>query len=181
MLLKQNYWRWNTCIPKLATNTIIKAKINEVKIEITNLATTAALNGKLNAVKNNIPNITNLTAVGTAALTAVENKIPNYSKYITTPEVNKLTVECFAARLEQANLASKSDIANFVKKTDFDDELKNLNKYVTSNKTKHVLFERKLNELSKIVEGIWTKGLTKDLLNGYKVLIQAKYFSSGIL
>ena len=94
---------------------------------------------------------------------------------------NKLTVECFAARLEQANLASKSDIANFVKKTDFDDELKNLNKYVTSNKTKHVLFERKLNELSKIVEGIWTKGLTKDLLNGYKILIQAKYFSSGIL
>ena len=30
----------------------------------------------------------------------------------------------FAARLAQANLTSKSDIANFIKKTDFDDKLK---------------------------------------------------------
>ena len=42
-------------------------------------------------------------------------------KYITTPEFNKLTAEIFTARLAQANLASKGDIANFVKKTDFDD------------------------------------------------------------
>ena len=48
----------------------------------------------------------------------------NYDKYITTPEFNKLTAESFAARLAQANLASKSDITNFVKKTDFDDKLK---------------------------------------------------------
>ena len=34
----------------------------------------------------------------------------------------------FTARLAQANLASKSNIVNFVKKTDFDDKLKNLNK-----------------------------------------------------
>ena len=32
------------------------------------------------------------------------------------------------ARWAQANLASKSDIANFVKKIDFDDKQKNLNK-----------------------------------------------------
>ena len=36
---------------------------------------------------------------------------------MTTPEFNKLTAENFAARLEQANLASKSDIANLVNKT----------------------------------------------------------------
>ena len=30
----------------------------------------------------------------------------------------------FTARLKQANLASKSDIANFVKDTDFDNKLK---------------------------------------------------------
>ena len=48
----------------------------------------------------------------------------NYDKYITTPEFNKLTAESFAARLAQANLASKSDIVNFVKKTNFDDKLK---------------------------------------------------------
>ena len=34
------------------------------------------------------------------------------------------------ARLAQANLASKFDITNFVKKPDFDDKLKRLNKNV---------------------------------------------------
>ena len=41
------------------------------------------------------------------------------------------TSENFAARLVQANLASKNDIAGFVKKTDFNWKLKNLNKNVT--------------------------------------------------
>ena len=36
--------------------------------------------------------------------------------------------EYFPARMAQANLASKNDIANFVKKTYFDDKLNNLNK-----------------------------------------------------
>ena len=38
---------------------------------------------------------------------------------------NLITSQYFAVRLAQTNLASKSDIANFVKKTDFDDTLKN--------------------------------------------------------
>ena len=46
------------------------------------------------------------------------------NKYITTKDFNKLTVENFAARLAQANLAKKSNIANFVRKTGFDDKLK---------------------------------------------------------
>ena len=50
-----------------------------------------------------------------------------------------LTAENFAARLAQANIASKSDIANFIKKTNFDDKLKNVNMKITSNKTKHIL------------------------------------------
>ena len=59
------------------------------------------------------------------------------------------------------------------KSKDFDDKLKNFNKKkITSNKTKHVLYENELNELSK--------RLTKDLINGYKILNSAKYFSSGI-
>ena len=41
---------------------------------------------------------------------------------------NKLTSENFIARLKEANLANKSDNVNFVKNTDFDDRLKNLNK-----------------------------------------------------
>ena len=62
------------------------------------------------------------------ALTAVEN-----SEYITTPEIYKQTVEHSTGRLRQANLATKGDIADFVKKIDFDDKLKKLNKRVTSN------------------------------------------------
>ena len=64
----------------------------------------------------------------TAALTAVENKIPDHSKYITTPEFNKITAENFAARLSQTNLGSKDDVAVLVNKTEFDDKLRNLDK-----------------------------------------------------
>ena len=161
-------------ITNLATNTI-NVKINEIKGEIfsiTNLVTTTALNAKANEVKNKIPSITNLAP--NTAVTSVENKIPNpnvsnlvkkidyntkisdienkittdhdHDKYITIPEFNRLTSENFAVRLAQANLASKSDITNFLKKTDFDDKSKHLTKKITSNKPKHVLVE---NELKK--------------------------------
>ena len=49
------------------------------------------------------------------------------------------------------------------------------------NKPKHVLVENELNELSKNVETISTKGLTKDLINGFKILNGTRYFSSGTL
>ena len=51
------------------------------------------------------------------------------------------------ARLAQVNLASKNDVAALVKKTDFDDKLKNLNKEVTLNKSKHVLLKNQLKKL----------------------------------
>ena len=63
----------------------------------------------------------------------IENKITadhNHDKYITTQEFNEVTSENFTARLEQANLASKNDIVNFVKKIDFENKLENF----TSNK-----------------------------------------------
>ena len=62
--------------------------------------------------------------------------------------------------------ASKSDIADFVKMTDFNNNLKD----VISNKNQ-------LNELPKKVKAI---GLTKDLINKFIILNGAKYFSSGI-
>ena len=89
----------------------------------------------------------------------------NHDKYITTPEFNKFT-ETFELRSKRANLASKIDIANFVKKTDFDNKLKD----VTSSKNK-------LNELTKKIIAISTKGLTKDLINKFSILNGAKYFS----
>ena len=160
-------------ITNVATKTTLDAKINEVKEgipSITKLAATAVLNAKINEVKGEIPSITKLAT--TAALNSIENKIPNvsnlvkktdyntrinaiknsisdhdYDKYITTPEFNTLTAENFAARLAQVNLASKIVIANFLKKTDFDDKLKHLNKKVTSNKTKHLLTENEFKKL----------------------------------
>ena len=89
-------------------------------------------------------------------ISEIESKITtdhDHDKYITTHEFNKLTSEYFTAILAQASLASKSDIANFVKKTDFDNKLK----IFTSNKNE-------LSKLSKKVKAISTEGLTKDLI-----------------
>ena len=98
-------------------------------------------------------------------------------KYLTIVNVsllqnlfNKLTTESFAERLAQANVANKNDIANFVKKTDFGEKLKTLNKKTTSNKIKHLLVENELNRLSKKVKTISAKQLTKDWTNGCQIL-----------
>ena len=82
--------------------------------------------------------------------------------------------------MTQENLASKTDIADFLNKTDFDDKLNKLNKLnkkVTSNKTKRVLVKNKLDELLKKVKEISTKRLRNNLINEYSVLNDAKYFS----
>ena len=50
-------------------------------------------------------------------------------------------------------------------------------KNVTSNKTNHVLIETELDGLSIKAELISTKGLTKELINGYSTLKGVKYFS----
>ena len=108
-------------IANLTTNTTLSAKINEVKGEIpsiTKSSTNASLNAKINEIKNKTSTITILAT--SAALNAVENKIFNVCNLVkknSTPEFKKLTTEKVATRLAQVNLASKSDIANFVKKT----------------------------------------------------------------
>ena len=50
--------------------------------------------------------------------------------------------ENFALRLKRANLASKSDIATFVNKTDFNNKLKD----VTSNKNELNNYQKKLKQ-----------------------------------
>ena len=45
-------------------------------------------------------------------ISAVENKIPDNSKYNTTQEFNKLTVQNLAARFKQAELVNKNDFDN---------------------------------------------------------------------
>ena len=56
-------------------------------------------------------------------------------------------------------LQGKNDIGNFVKKIDFDDKLKILNKKVTSNKTKPVEAEKKITDLANKVAQIFEKGM----------------------
>ena len=150
-------------------------------LKITNVATNTALT----AVENKILNVSNLVRKTDydTKVSEIEKKITDddHDKYITSPEFNKLTAECFATRLKQANLANKNDVTNFVNKANFDNKLLSFNERINSNKTKHVLAENELNELSKKVEAISAKGLTKDLINGYKVLNRASYFSSGTL
>ena len=45
-------------------------------------------------------------------ISAVENKILDTVKYISTQEFNKLTAENFAARLKLADLVNKTDFDN---------------------------------------------------------------------
>ena len=66
------------------------------------------------------------------------NKIPDYAKYITTPEFNKLAAEKFTSRIKQANLVTK---------TDFDKKLTHFNKQITSNETIYLEVQKKLNSL----------------------------------
>ena len=67
-------------------------------------------------------------------MSKVENKIPNHDDYIITPEFNRLTAENFTAWLTQANLVNKTDFDN--------NKLININKKITSNKTKYVEAEK---------------------------------------
>ena len=64
--------------------------------------------------------------------------------------MTKSTSEHSTARLKQENLAREKHIANFVKKRNFDNRLKN----ITSNKNE-------LIELSKQVKAISTKRINK--------------------
>ena len=143
-------------------------KLKVKQPNITNLTTNSFINAKTDEVKGETPNITNLAT--TSALTAVENQIPGVSdivqksdyntkfneeekkisdhdhsnKYIASPKFNKLTPESFAERLKQGNLASKSDILNFLSKTDFDNQVKSItsSKNKLSGQSKNVLIKQ---------------------------------------
>ena len=67
----------------------------------------------------------------------------SHFKYITTPEFNKLTAENFAARLAQANL---------VPKTDFNNELINLNRKLTQRKQDMYLLKINLKSYRHFIQ-----------------------------
>ena len=83
-------------------------------------------------------------------------------------------------------LATKGDTIDFLKKVYFKDKLKNLNKKVTSNKTKYLEVEKKLTDLTTKAAEISGKGyyfllgrMYSSGDNGYQnVLIFAPVLSS---
>ena len=93
------------------------------------LISTSTSTSAFTTVENKIPNVSNLVKKTdyNTKICEIEKKITDHDhdKYITTPEFNKFTAENFVPRLAQAKLASKNDIAALVKKTDFNDKLKN--------------------------------------------------------
>ena len=70
-----------------------------------------------------------ITTIFNTKIEEVENKIPDYSRYITIQEFKKLTLKKFKGRLKQANLVTK---------TDFDNKLISFNRRITSNNTKYL-------------------------------------------
>lgn len=57
-------------------------------------------------------------------LQKLKKKIPNHDVFINTQRFNKLTPENLTEKLKRAKLANKND--DFVKQTDFDNNLKKL-------------------------------------------------------
>ena len=84
-------------------------------ISLTQLATTA-----LTAVENKIPSVSNLVIKidYNTTITEIKNKFTDHD-HIIAHGFRRLTSENVTARLRQANLASKNDIANFVKQDQF--------------------------------------------------------------
>ena len=74
-------------------------------------------------------------------------------------------------------------IKRLEKKIDSDEKLRNINNKVTLNKSKQIDANKKLTFFKKWINGlskiklISTKGLTKDLINGYSILNEVKYFA----
>ena len=121
--------------------TDLNAKTSEIEnkiLSITGLATSSALT----AVENKIPNVSNLVKKTdyNTKISEIQSKISNqnHDKYVTTPELNRLTAQNFQATLKQVNLITQRDL---------DTELKKISDRVTSNKSKHLLFENELKKL----------------------------------
>ena len=128
---------WESKVDKSNFDKLIPIPVHLSKLtEVvkTDVAKKAAYDPKIKHIEDKTPNITNLATNATLNAKNTRLKDHDHDKYITNKE---LTLKNFSARPKQANLASKSDIANFVKTTDFDNKLKS----VTSNRNE-------LNELS---------------------------------
>lgn len=81
---------------------------------------------KVNAIETTVTSDLVKKASYNTKIGETEKKIDHdYEIYITTQQLNKLTKENFTARLKEAKIATKAHIVDLMRKTDFDDKLKN--------------------------------------------------------
>ena len=118
--------------------------VNKKILYVSGFVTTTVLNTKIGSFDKKTDYDAKVSKIEKKQLEHDHN-----NKYITTKEFNRLTAENFTGRLKQANLATESDIDDFVEKAGFDDKLRISNKKVTSNKTKQVEVKKKLTDLTK--------------------------------
>ena len=130
---------------------IYNPKITKIESKIPIISASATI-AALTTVENKIPDVSNLVEKTdyNRKITEIGNKLTdhNYDKYITTPEFNKLAANNFASRLKQAKLVTKPD---------FEDNLKSLKQKINSNKTKILLVEIELKKL-QIFDSIYFMG-----------------------
>ena len=80
----------------------------------------------------------------------IKKRVSTHDNHITTTEFNQFSGTLRDDRLKQGILVIKSDIADIITKTHFDEKPTNINKKVTLNKTKHFEAEKKLTHQSEI-------------------------------
>ena len=118
-----------------------KTKFTELENKTPHVGSLAT-NTALTAVENKIPIVSSSVKKTNydTKISGLENKLTdhNHDKYITTSEFNTLAAYVFNARLVQANLITK---------TDFDSKLSSHNRKISSNKSKHLLAQKKLKKL----------------------------------
>ena len=97
-----------------------------IKVDLASLKS----NFKIKNIEDKMPDSTNLNLDTNTTLNGKRNDVKNEIPSINTlDKFNKLTLEKFTARLGQSSLASRSDIANFGKRTDLNrNELNELSK-----------------------------------------------------
>ena len=147
----------------LVTTTVLNTKISEVEnkiLDTSRLVTTTVLNTKISEVENKIPSVNDLVKK-----TDYDAKIKYIEgKYFTTADYNadynKFTSDILDVKIKQKELVNKSDI---------DKKLININKKITSNKTKHIEADKKLTDLTKNVAQISEKR--------YEFLLGRMYFT----
>ena len=99
------------------------------------------MNTNISEVENRIPSVS-----GLVKKTEYDAKIKDIEgKYFTNADYNKFTSDKLDLNIKQKELVDKSDI---------DKKLININKKITSNKTKHKEADKKLTDLTKKVSQI---------------------------